>query len=276
MTAILLSLAAACSWGIADFAGGLTSRRVPALLVLLGQQALGVLIVAVVVLALAEPFPDGETVALSVAAGIAGAVALGAFYKGLAVGTMSVVAPIGASGVVLPVVFGIATGERPGAFQVAGIAVTALGIVLASREAGGGEASRASIGYALLAALGFGSFFILSDPAADVSVPWLLLLARSAAVPVLVVAVAATRGFVRPDRRALGAIALVGVLDLAATALYAVAQTQGLLSVVPVIASLYPVTTVLLARGVLGERLRGVQAAGVVLAFAGVGLVAAG
>jgi uncharacterized membrane protein len=278
VTAILLSLAAAGSWGVADFTGGLASRRMPALLVLLGQQALGVLIVGAVVLATGEAFPDGETVALSLGAGVAGALALGAFYRGLAVGTMSVVAPIGASGVVLPVVFGIATGDRPGVLQVVGIAVAALGIVLASREAGDGTggADRRSIGLALLAALGFGSFFILSDPAAEVSVPWLLLLARSAAVPVLLVAVAVTRGFVRPDRRGAGAIAVVGVLDLGATALYAVAQTKGLLSIVPVIASLYPVTTVLLARGVLGERLQRVQAVGVALAFAGVAFVAAG
>jgi uncharacterized membrane protein len=278
MTAILLSLAAAGSWGVADFTGGLASRRMPALFVLLGQQALGVLIVGAVVLATGEAFPDGETVALSLAAGVAGALALGSFYRALAVGTMSVVAPIGASGVVLPVVFGIATGDRPGVLQVVGIAVAALGIVLASREAGDGTgpADRRSIGLALLAALGFGSFFILSDPAAEVSVPWLLLLARSAAVPVLLVAVAVTRGFVRPDRRGAGAIAVVGVLDLGATALYAVAQTKGLLSIVPVIASLYPVTTVLLARGVLGERLQRVQAVGVALAFAGVAFVAAG
>ncbi len=278
MTAILLSLAAAGSWGVADFTGGLASRRMPALFVLLGQQALGVLIVGAVVLATGEAFPDGETVALSLGAGVAGALALGAFYRGLAVGTMSVVAPIGASGVVLPVVFGIATGDRPGVLQVVGIAVAALGIVLASREAGDGTggADRRSIGLAQLAALGFGSFFILSDPAAEVSVPWLLLLARSAAVPVLLVAVAVTRGFVRPDRRGAGAIAVVGVLDLGATALYAVAQTKGLLSIVPVIASLYPVTTVLLARGVLGERLQRVQAVGVALAFAGVAFVAAG
>ncbi len=278
MTAILLSLAAAGSWGVADFTGGLASRRMPALFVLLGQQALGVLIVGAVVLATGEAFPDGETVALSLAAGVAGALALGSFYRALAVGTMSVVAPIGASGVVLPVVFGIATGDRPGPLQVVGIAVAALGIVLASREAGDGTggADRRSIGLALLAALGFGSFFILSDPAAEVSVPWLLLLARSAAVPVLLVAVAVTRGFVRPDRRGAGAIAVVGVLDLGATALYAVAQTKGLLSIVPVIASLYPVTTVLLARGVLGERLQRVQAVGVALAFAGVAFVAAG
>ncbi len=278
MTAILLSLAAAASWGVADFTGGLASRRMPALFVLLGQQALGVVIVGAVILATGEAFPDSETVVLSLAAGIAGAVALGAFYRGLAVGTMSVVAPIGASGVILPVVFGIATGERPGAIQVVGIAVAALGIVLASRERSedGAVADRRAIGLALLAALGFGSFFILSDPAAEVSVPWLLLLARSAAVPVLLVAVAVSRGFVKPDRRGLGAIGIVGVLDLAATALYAVALTQGLLSIVPVIASLYPVTTVLLARGVLGERLQRVQAVGVALAFAGVAFVAAG
>ena len=281
--AIALALAAAVSWGVADFTGGLASRRLPALLVLLGQQALGVVLVGVVVLATGAAFPSGSTVVLSLLAGIAGAVALGAFYRGLAVGTMSIVAPISAAGVTLPVVVGIATGDRPSGVALAGLAVTAAGIVLASREShgdvtGGGSRAeaRASVGFALLAALGFGTFFVLSDPAAEESVPWLLLLARAAAVPVVAVAVAASGGFVRPDRRGVGAILAVGVLDLVATALYAVAQTKGLLSVVPVIASLYPVATVLLARGVLGERLAPVQAAGVALAFAGVALVAAG
>jgi drug/metabolite transporter (DMT)-like permease len=279
VTAILLSLAAACSWGVADFAGGLASRRLPALLVLLGQQALGVVLVGAVVLATGAALPDGETVALSLGAGLAGVVALGSFYRALAVGTMSIVAPVSAAGATLPVVWGLLSGERPSALQVVGLAVTVAGIVLASREAGGAAdpaAARTSVLLALLAAAGFGTFFVLSDPAAEVSVPWLLLLARSIAVPVLLVAVALSRGFVRPDARGAGAIALVGVLDLGATALFAIAQTQGLLSIVPVIASLYPVTTVLLARGVLGERLQRVQAVGVVLAFAGVAFVAAG
>ena len=249
---------------------------------LLGQQTLGIVLVGAVVLATAEPLPSGRVVVLSLLAGLAGALALGSFYRGLAVGTMSIVAPISASGVALPVVVGLAGGEDPGAVALAGVVVAAAGIVLASREAevaGGavtGDARRASIGLALLAALGFGTFFILSDPAAEESVPWLLLLARAAAVPALAVAVASSSGFVRPDRSGWAAIALVGVVDLTATALFALAQTQGALSIVPVIASLYPVATVLLARGVLGERLARVQAAGVVLAFAGVGLVAAG
>jgi uncharacterized membrane protein len=247
--------------------------------VLLGQQALGVPLVGAVLLATGEGPPGGEAIALSLAAGLAGAVALGAFYRALAVGTMSVVAPIGATGVALPVVLGIATGEAPGAVQAAGLAAAGAGIVLASRQAAdpaAGPASRSAIGLALLAALGFGTFFVLSDPAADASVPWLLLLARLAAVPAIALVVVRGSGWVAPGRAGWRAIALVGVLDLSATALYAVAQTKGLLAVVPVVASLYPVTTVLLARAVLGERLARVQAAGVGLAFAGVALVAAG
>lgn len=277
MLAIALALAAATCWGVADFAGGLTSRTLPALLVLLGQQALGVLLVSVAVLATAEPLPGTRAIVLSLLAGLAGAIALGAFYRGLAVGTMSIVAPISASGIALPVVVGLAGGDRPGALQLVGLVVTSAGIVLASREAGGsGSPGRASIGLALVAALGFGSFFVLSEPAAHASVLWLLLLARAAAAPALALVVTLSSAWTRPSARGAGAIALVGVLDLAATGLYALAQIRGLLSIVPVIASLYPITTVLLARGVLGERLQRVQAGGVALAFVGVACVAAG
>ncbi len=245
-------------------------------MVLLGQQALGVPLVAAVLLATGEGPPRGEAVGLSLAAGLAGVVALGSLYRALAVGTMSVVAPIGATGAALPVAVGVATGEVPSAVQGAGLALAGAGVVLAAREGAGAPASRSAVGLALLAALGFGSFYLLSDPAADESVPWLLLLARLASVPVIALVVAGGSGWVAPGRAGWRAIALVGVLDLSATALYAVAQTEGLLAIVPVVASLYPVATVLLARAVLGERLARLQAAGVALAFAGVGLIAVG
>jgi drug/metabolite transporter (DMT)-like permease len=228
-----------------------------------------------------EAVPSAEAVLLSALAGAAGAIALGAFYRGLAVGTMSIVAPISASGVTLPVAVGIATGDRPSALQAAGLAITVVGIVLAAREAeedaaAAGPVGRRSIVLALVAAVGLGLYFTLSDPAADESVLWLLLVARTTAVVLLAGAALATRTSVAVPPRDLGTLALVGVLDLTATGLYGLANTEGLLSVVAVVGSLYPVTTVLLARAVLHERLARVQAVGVMLAFTGVGAVAAG
>ena len=281
MLAVGLALTASACWGVADFTAGLLSRRLSALLILLGQQAFGVVIVGVIVVATAEAPPSGRAIVLSLLAGVAGAVALGCFYRALAVGTMSVVAPISASGATLPVAFGIATGDRPSALQAVGLVVTMVGVLLASREVHEGEeargAARTAVLLALAAALGFGAFFTLSDGAADESILWLLLAGRAISTVLLAAVVLSVKERpVRPGRRDAGTIAVVGVLDLAATALYALANTEGLLAVVAVVGSLYPVTTVLLARFVLSERLRTGQALGVLLAFAGVAAVAGG
>lgn len=248
---------------------------------LLGQQLAGGLICAAVIVLAAEALPSGRTVWLSLLAGLAGALALGAFYRALAVGTMSIVAPISASGVTVPVVAGIAGGDRPSVLQGFGIAVIVAGVMLASREVHeegeeGVTASRQSIVLALFAAVSFGVYFTLTDAVAEDSVLWLLLLGRAAAITVLVPALLLRPPATRPQRRDVAALAAIGALDLAATGLYALATTEGLLSVVAVVGALYPVATVLLARWLLKERLRGVQRAGVVLAFAGVAAVAAG
>jgi drug/metabolite transporter (DMT)-like permease len=207
-----------------------------------------------------------------VLAGAAGISALGAFYRALAIGTMSIVAPISATGAVLPVVVGVATGDKVTALLGAGMALTLVGVVLASREEDAGRASRQSIALALAAALGFGTFFVVYDAAADGSVLWAVLIARLVAVPFVGGLVLARRQRL-PVRRDLAVLCVAGTLDLAATGLYALANREGALSVVSVVGSLYPVATVLLAQAVLSERVRASQGAGVLLAFAGVALV---
>jgi drug/metabolite transporter (DMT)-like permease len=257
-----------------------------ALLILLGQQLVGVVVVGAVLLVTLDDPPGTRAIVLSLLAGAAGAFALGCFYRALAVGTMSVVAPISASGAVLPVAVGVLTGDRPSALQAVGLVVTMVGVVLASREVGGddadrGRAQRTSVLLALAAAVGFGAFFTLSDSVAEESIGWLLFLSRAISVLLLLTVVVATlrragRRFAAPGRRDAVTIALVGLLDMGATGLFALATTEGLLSVVAVVGSLYPVTTVLLARFLLKERLARGQAVGVLLAFAGVGAVAGG
>ena len=247
---------------------------------LLGQQLAGGLIIGAVVVASGEALPSGEVAALSLLAGLTGALALGAFYRALAVGTMSIVAPISSSGVAVPVIFGIASGERPTGVQALGLAVTVVGVLLASREVHEdslrANQARLSIVLALLAAGGFGVYFTLTDAVAEDSVLWLLLLGRAAAVAALVAVVLVVRPKVHPSGRQLAGLVAIGALDLTATGLYALATTEGLLSVVAVVGAMYPVATVLLARFVLGERLRREQQAGVGLAIAGVAAVAAG
>jgi drug/metabolite transporter (DMT)-like permease len=281
MLAVALGLGSSLFWGLADFGGGLQSRRFPLIAVLLVSQAVGLAGIALIVALSGEPAPPLADLWPAAAGGAGGLLALAAFYRALAIGTMSIVAPISATGSALPVIVGLATGERPGVVQLAGIVAAAVGVVLASREAPHEDAERAragraSIALALVGALGFGAFFVGMDRSADADVLWALLAARIAGNLGLLAFIAVARPRLDVPPVALPALAAVGALDLAANALYAWGTTEGLLSVVAVLGSLYPVTTVLLARGVLGERIRRVQEVGVVTALAGVVLIAAG
>jgi drug/metabolite transporter (DMT)-like permease len=276
---IAFALAASACWGSADFFGGLKAKRWSALAVLFTIEVSG-LIVALVVMGVAQdPFPSTRAVLCALGAGTAGIVALGAFYRALAIGTMSIVAPISATGVALPVIVGIATGDRPSAVVVAGLVFTTVGVILASREVHEDEesasAGRTSVVLALLAAIGFGTYFIGADVAADESVLWTVVLGRGIAVPFVGLAVLA-RGVALPRGGDLGILCLAGTVDLLATALYGFANTHGDLSIVSVVGSLYPIATVILARAILEERVRTVQAAGVVAALTGVALIAVG
>jgi drug/metabolite transporter (DMT)-like permease len=278
--AIALALAAAASWGTADFLAGLASRRLSVPLVLLFVEGGGLVVILAVALIGGAHFFDHPRDWLSaLAGGLSGVIGLGCFYRALAIGTMSVVAPISAAGVALPVVVGIATGNRPSAVTALGLVVTVAGVVLASREqhddAAAAEAGRTAILLALLSAVGFGAFFALSDAPADASVPWTLVLSRSVALP-FVLGVIAYNKPPWPAPRFGAAVALVGCIDLLATALLAIANTKGELSVVAVLGGMYPVITVLLAAVFLHERVRAPQLAGIVLALGGVTMVAVG
>jgi drug/metabolite transporter (DMT)-like permease len=279
MTAVVLALAASSCWGVADFLGGLQSRRVPVVVVLAVVQGTGLALVLIVIAVMAEPFPGQRAALLSVVAGAAGVLALGCFFRALSIGTMSIVAPISATGVALPVIVGVATGDALSTIVSVGLVVTVAGVVLASREPHAdpdrAAAGRLSIGLALLAAVGFGSYFVMSDVAADDSVLWLLALSRIAPVPVLVT-LARARGMRPPPRRSVLLLVLAGALDCGATGLYGLANTEGALSIVAVVGSLYPVMTVVLARAVLGERIAPVQGVGVGIALAGVAMIAGG
>src|SRR3954463_10571766 len=159
MFAIALGLAASLSWGVADFFGGIQSRRMPVVAVVLGSQFAGLVLVAAIVAIRGEPFPgDDDFVPFAALSSVAGIVGLTSFYKGLSVGAMGVVAPLSSLAAAIPLVVGIATGDRPSAVQGAGVTVAIVGVLLASREAG--EAGRGNVakgaGFALISAVGFG------------------------------------------------------------------------------------------------------------------------
>ena len=280
MAAIALGIGAAVCWGLADFLGGLRARTLSLASILLFSQFAGLLAVAIVVLAGGEPAPAGGAVAPALAAGVAQLVGIAALYRALALGTMSVISPISASGAAaLPVIVGIAGGEVPAAFQLTGMAVASAGVVLATRspDASPTRGSREALVLSGVAALGFGGFFVGMDAAVDSADPfWALLVARATAAALLVVTLVALRPRLATDPAVVPSLILIGLLDVGANACFTLGTDTGLLSVVAVLASLYPVTTVVLARGVLGERLVAVQGAGVCLALAGVALIAAG
>lgn len=280
MEAIALSLCAAASWGVADFFAGLKSRSLGVLTVLTWVEATGLVVVGAVIVITGEPLPDARTLITAALAGAAGFSALGAFYHALSIGTMSIVAPISATGAILPVVVGLASGNALQAVVAAGLGVTICGVLLASREEVAelerSGPNRPAILLALAAAVGFGLYFTLADIAADGSILWLLATGRIVALPAII-ALAKRRGHrLVPAPRDRRQLVSIGVADLAATAFYGVATTRGALSIVAVIGSLYPVVTVLLARGLLKERISRLQALGVALALAGVGMVSAG
>jgi len=268
------------SWGVADFVGGLKSRSLPVLNVLLPSQLTGLALVGLLVLARGKGAPGGDfaiSAALSAVAGITG---LTAFYRALAVGNMGVVAPISACAAVVPVVVGIATGDRPGALQAVGIGLALVGVVLASREEVVGEGGRRGMargsGLAVVSALGCGCFFLAMDRASEADVPWAMLVNRTTGVSLLIAAALVLRPPVRAGRRDVPVLIGIGTLDAAANAMYGVATTKGLVSVVSVLGSLYPVTTVGLAAFVLRERPHRLAQVGVVTALCGVALIAAG
>lgn len=283
---VLLALTASLLWGTADFVGGTLTRRLPAATVVLVSQAvaLAALVPLVLLLDAADP---GRTVVPGVVAGVVGPVALAAFYRALALGTMGVVAPIAALGVAVPVVAGLVAGESPTRLQLAGIGVAVVGVVLACGPElrGAGRGGAAPLLLAVVAALGFGTVFVLlaegsgGEGAAVGDVVLVLLVMRVTSVLLLLGVTVALRlrGAGRQLRTAdLPALALIGLFDVGANGTFAVASQSDLVSVTAVLASLYPVVTALLAWRLHGERLVPLQLVGVAAALAGVLLLAGG
>jgi drug/metabolite transporter (DMT)-like permease len=275
LTAIALALGASICWGVGDFLGGFNSRRLSALTVLAVAEIAGLVAIGLFVAVRGVEPPGRTALAFAAGAGVAGALGLGALYRGMAVGAMGVVAPISAAAAVIPVAVGLARGERPSGLQLVGIAAALVGVALASREPGETARLAAGVGLALVAAAGFGLYIVLIDEAAETSAEWAVLVSRGAA-SVAAVSVALALGRLRLGARALPALIVIGLFDVGANGLLALALTKGLISLVAVLSSLYPVVTIALARAVLGERIGRIQAAGAATALAGVALISIG
>jgi drug/metabolite transporter (DMT)-like permease len=272
---VILATACAVVYGTADFFGGLATRRSQVLSVVVLSQLAGLALILGLLPLLPGAF-DGRALAWGLAAGLAGAAGLVLFYRALATGVMSVVAPTTAvTSAALPVTFGLATGERPTVWALVGVALALGAVLLVSQEGSAGKrGSLASVLAALAAGAGFGGFFILLSMAPHEAGLWPLVGARLSSISLVALLALLTRRALKPGPGSLHIIVAAGVLDMAANVLYLLAQQDGLLSLVAVLVSLYPASTLLLARQVLGERLRAVQISGVACALVAVALIA--
>ena len=275
MVAAALALAAAVSWGIGDFLGGLKSRSLRPVAVLIVAQPIGGALLGAWV-AIRGQGPPGSEVLWACVASVFGTVGLIAFYRGMAAGALSIVAPIAGAGAAIPVIWGIARGDNPSSYQEIGFAAALVGVVLASFERNP-EAARvaAGVGWAAIAMLAFGGYYIPMHAASQGDFLWAAFIFRLTSTTII----AAAWLVLRPPgaRRAdLPVLASIGILDTGGNVFFAASSSKGLVSVVSILASLYPVVTVLLARAVLHERAHRSQELGIALALAGIVLVSAG
>ena len=275
MFAAALALAAAASWGVGDFFGGLKSRSLNPVAILIVAQPIGLTLLAIWV-AVRGQGPPGSEVLWACLAAVLGTTGLIAFYKGMAAGALSIVAPIAGAGAAIPVIWGLAHGDHPSGYQELGFAAALTGVVLASFERRP-EAARlaAGVGWAVIAMVAFGAYYIPMHEASHGDFLWAAFVFRLTSTTLI----AAAWLVLRPPsaRRAdLPVLASIGILDTGGNVFFAAASAKGLVSVVSILASLYPVVTVLLARAVLHERVHRSQELGIVLALAGIVLISAG
>lgn len=275
--AVLLALCSAATYGVGDFLGGMAAKRARAVAVLLWSHVLGLglLLVSTTVI-------SGDASArdwlLGATGGLAGAAGVGLLYRALSIGPMGAVAPVTALlAAAVPVIAGFAKGERPEAAAILGMAAGVLAIVLISAEGGGSmrPSDLRGVTLALGAGLGFGLFFVALSYTGDDSGLWPLVGARSASVALIGgLAIVGRIDSHVPDGSARALTAGAGALDVAANVLYLLAIREGLLSVVSVLSSLYPASTVVLAWIVLRERFAPMQRVGLALAAGAATLMA--
>ena len=257
MVSVVLALSSAITGGASDFLGGLTSRRVGIVPFICCSQLISATLAAGWVIISGASPPDLSAFAAAAAAGLSLTMCLAAFFEAMVVGAMSIVAPVTATGVVIPIAAGLAGGDQPSSLQVVGIGLALVGVVLVTRSPQ--QASRPtlqSVGLALLAAVGAGLFFWLIAPASRDGVPWALFISRGIPASTFLAYALARHTNLRcvtelPNARTTAASA---ILAFASLALYAYATRRGELALVAVLASLFPAVTVVLAYRVVGER----------------------
>ncbi len=274
----LLAIGSAVLYGAADFTGGLTTRHASTIPVVLLSQAAGLILLALIMPLLPHASPARADLLWGAAAGLTGGIGVALLYHALAIGTMAVVAPTTAvCAVAIPVVVSVLLGERPVPLAVAGIALGIVSIVLVSQQPAASSPRRPSgVGTALASGVAIGLFLLSFAQAGPRAGMWPLLVARTVSVTIFAVMAIAGGRSIRMPARVTALVIVAGVMDMVANALYLLATREGPLSIVVTLSSLYPASTVLLARVVLGERLRPWQVTGVGCALAAVVLIVSG
>jgi drug/metabolite transporter (DMT)-like permease len=275
--AAALALLTSLCYGLSNYAGPTLSRDAPVYAVLVTGQAVALLVSAAVILGAGQPVPDATVWGAAAVAGAGNAWGLIAFYRAASYGPLSIVTPIGSLSVLVPVGTGLAEGEGLGAAKLTGLVLALGGVFLVTRARStpgeGAHDVRRAATWGLAAAVGFGLFLTFVAPASQGGVFWAVALSRVVLLAVYAGAAALLRERIRAPARTLPKLAVPGVLLFAGTLAYAEATRLGDLSVVSVLGTLFPIVTVALAFVLGGERLRRVQALGVVTAIAGVVLV---
>ena len=271
MPAAVLALLSSLFWGTGDFIAGLLSRKRSAYAVVGASQLVGLVLMIVIVVVTAEwKIGWGNYVWWAGLAAVAGVGGLVMFYLALASGRMGVVSPIAALGVLVPLAVGLVSGESPSSIQLLGIVIAVIGVVLASGPEVRGAAGLRPVVLALAAAAGFGFFYVFIAAGSQESPTMVMFAERIWASLFVLGAILLTRNTGDLQRKDAAPVLAVGTLDIMANLSYALAAESGLLSIVSVLGSLYPVVTVLLAWAILRERLSAVQYAGVAVAMVGV------
>ena len=277
---LFLAVASAIVYGCADFCGGKATRKMSTATVTFSSQLMGLSVLGVAVWLVPAQGPTWRALGFGALGGLGGAVGIMLLYHGLAIGTMSIVSPITAVvAATIPLLVGtVVLGERPGALRLAGIACALVAVVLVSVSPSRGTAAHPlrMVFISVGAGIGFGMFFVMLQQAGkpeDVGL-WALVAARPVSVLVPGLLAARQHQSLFPSRAAWPLVMLAGVMDQLANVLYVLAIGSGLLSIVAVLASLYPVSTVALARIIDRERLQRVQVAGLGFALAGLVMIA--
>jgi drug/metabolite transporter (DMT)-like permease len=273
LSTIAFALAASISWGAGDFSGGFATRRAQVLSVVLGAYTVGLCTLIVLALIWSEPFPTALDLLWGGVAGLAGAVGLVAFYQALSVGRMGIVAPIAAMlSAAIPVLFGAVIEGLPGPLQLVGFVLAFIAVGLIS-GLGVVKGRPKGLGLALLAGLGFGSFFILISRVGDGSIFWPLSAARFSSLLFLVAVVLIRRQSLLPGKSVWPVVFLAGALDVAGNVFFVLATRSGRLDVAAILSSLYPAVTVLLATFILKERVTRLQTIGIFVALVAIPLI---